>query len=396
MMNLNSKGYFFVFFIICINLFVFNIKAEAGQTATIVDLKDSKVVLTKLITSAITVKTGESDQVIPLKSIKEMIMKGNEGTFFIKLVSGKETIGQSDSTIQGTWELGEYKISLSKVKSIVIGGLSQVSKWKRPKGYVAEVTDIKGSITDVYGLGFGYTYHYTRSNCMWNCGASSSTILESLPLNQGKGALLIPLNKIGSITDISTSGKYSHEYNSSIVLTNGEIIKSRFGFFADEKIESIKGKTELGEYTLSLKKAKKIVFKHKKNISPLPKYEWGKTSGELKTSVTCQSGNTISLVNVWKYAPSSNGKASKYGSSSTVKIKIGEAQNDIDLNKISEININPEKTGKHSTKYPIVLTTKSGNKVNAILEDNNYIGGYIKKGWFFYVKLKDLKQISFK
>ena len=380
---------FFVF-IISIGLFVFDIRAEDELTATITDLSGSKVTLNKVITSNIKLKIGDAEQEVPLKLIKVMFFDEKESAFKVKFVSDKEIIGSSNSEIKGAWELGDYSISLSKVKSISIEGLSQVVKWNKPEGYMAEVVQTDGSVNEIYGFGFGYTYSYTRSNCMWNCGSSSDNLLKILPLNQGKGALIIPLNKIVSISDISSNGEYPREYNASITLSDKKVTKSSFGEFGGERIDYIKGETEIGCYTLSMDKVKKIIFHHDNDILPLPKYSWGKTEEGLKASVTCQSDITTSLINVWIYEPSSSGTVSSYGGAKTVKIKIGESQNYVEISKISNIIINKD-TGY---KYSAELVTKTGNTITGELVDNSYIGGYTDQDWFFYVKIKDLKKIT--
>jgi len=372
-------------------------RADGALSATIVDLKNSKIVLTKLITSKITVKTGESQQVVPLDQVREIIMTSKPGTFKIKMTSGTTVAGSSNSLIQGTWELGEYKISLGKVKSLVMNGAAPASNWKKPAGFAASVTDVQGSVTDIYGFGLKYTYHYTRSNCMWNCGSSSKAALHVLPVNQGKGALMIALKAIASITDIQSTSKYPVTHSATITLKDGTVIKANFGNFADEKIRSIQGKTELGEFSLALNKTRSIVFRHDRNISPLPKYEWGDKKKGGTASITCQSGLSYILSHTRKYSPSSNGKVGRYQrGKSTIQIKIGEAENNVNMSKIAKINVTPKKESKYKTQYPIVLTTKTGNQVNAILEDRKYLGGFTRNGWFYYVKVKELKEISFK
>ncbi len=381
--SFNLRRVFTIFiFIVCASLFAGYGEAYAEYTATIVDVKGSKVELTRLVTSAITLRIGNSEQVIPLKSIKEMNMKKHGGTFVVKLVSGEEITGYSDSTVQGTWELGEYKISLSQVKSLIIGGAAEALAWKKPEGYSAEVVDTKGSIMEVFGLSFEYNYSYTRSNCIGWCSASSDTTLTVLPLNQECGATLLPLTNITSISDIS-------DHRANITFVDGKVTKSKFGYFGDENIDNVTGQTVLGNYTLSLDKTAKIVFHHEKDIPPLSKYEYGESKSNLGANIVCRIGNPISLVKVWIYELRSNGTPRDNNPTSVIKIKVGEAENNIDLSKISKIIINEEKDNN-----PILLTTKSGNTITADLIDDNYLGGYTKDGWFFYVKLKDLKEIS--
>jgi hypothetical protein len=89
---------------------------------------------------------------------------------------------------------------------LLVGGfpvMTVAQNQTAPKGYVAEVVDKSGTKMSVNSSSFGYTYSYTRSNCIGACGASSDGELFFLPINDGCGAWMIPLTEIASITGIS-------------------------------------------------------------------------------------------------------------------------------------------------------------------------------------------------
>lgn len=262
----------------------------------------------------------------------------------------------------------------------------------KPKGYVAEITDSSGLKMTVYGISFGYTYRYTQSNCMWNCGAYAESTLTALPLNEGCGTTIIPFSRIQSITDISqvksmVLGVHYETFRASITFTDGKVLKTAFGSFSGQSVHMLKGQSAFGKYSLGLNKTKQIVFQHEKDILPLPKEEWGNTETKVNATVVCPNGMSHSLSTARLYSVGREGKTNEWLPS--FNVRMGESLIYINLDRLKVLANNPTPDKKNK----FTLTTITGDAIEVLIESEEYLGGY-SNGNFFYVRLKDIKGLS--
>ena len=247
-----------------------------------------------------------------------------------------------------------------------------VSERNKPEGYAAEVSDKQGNRIEVYGLHFGRYSNVQKR-------------FADLLLNRECGNFIVPLKAIASISDITVTS--DGHYQATIGFTEGKTIKSRFGQVNSRSLESVEGETVLGEYALSLKQVSEILFRHEQDTPFTKKSEWGETKGKLRLTTVCRSGESISLTSARVYCGYFN-CIDTNNSDEEIEILLGELKNSVDLNKVTEITVS-----RTEYQYPVTLTTKTGEKISTVLIDDGYLGGYTPEGWFFYVKLKELKQI---
>lgn len=347
-----------------------NLNSET--VATITHNTGDTIKLTDISTYAITLNTSGNNQIVKIKSIKNMNRTKSKNTFEVILISGEKIVGTSVSTIEGVWELGKYKNNFSKIKSLNILSTKPDKSWKKPSGYVAEIIEKNGTVSEVYGVKLYRSY-------------SKYNPFVVLPVDPGCGTLLVPFKNILSITNIKGS-KYKDKY-ATITFTDGNVINGKI-FDYNINIRDVKGTTKNGEFKKSISTISKILFKHENYINPAAKYNYGKKRSNLKATITCSSGFQINLKNVLIY----NSPTKSYSKSRlNLEIKLGEADNKVDLNKIVEIS-----KVKNSNKEAI-LKTKSGTTVRVILKwySTRYVGGNNEDGLFYYISLKNLNKIRF-
>jgi hypothetical protein len=259
-----------------------------------------------------------------------------------------------------------------------------------PKGYVAEVTDTSGTKITVYGFSLGYTYSYTRSNCIGMCRASANATLDVLPLNEDCGATMVPFAEIRSISQMSRV-PYPRSYEATITFIDGREVRTDFGSFGEQKVSTLQGQSALGAYSLVMPGAAQIVFQHEKNIRPVPEeQEWGSSDAKSNISIECPGGNSYSLSNATLYSLSSNGRV---GSSikKTLVVRVGASEITMDFDRFQHFMRNADSTAGSTC----TLTTTAGGATDctSVGEHRDYIGGF-KDGHFYYVRLGALKSAT--
>jgi hypothetical protein len=261
------------------------------------------------------------------------------------------------------------------------------------RGYKAEVTDSNGFVTAVSEFRFKTYFSITDTTVFVGRKEGRDWEVFDIPVNDkcGRGALMIPISEVASVSDIS-------DHHAVITLTNGKILRSNFGSFAKYEITDAVGKTELGDYKINVKKIRKIVFHHKKNVHlNLKTWRWIKPKGHLEATLTCKSGKTISLKHVWTFVvsrpyPEWGGKKEP-----VLHVNISDSEQYVKLAKLARIVVGLPTTDKGTT-FKLTLRTKAGSTVDALLNDKYgivYMGGFTDEGWFYFVKLSDLKEIFF-
>ena len=386
---MKSHAIFALFLFLSLSVCSFSYGDFSG---VITDKSGSKVVLDKISTKTITVSMGESSRDISLSLIKKI--EASDSGIHILLQNGKEISCSSSSYIKGTWELGEYSLSLDKVQSFIISGNAKETVWKKPDGAVVRIIDSKSSEAEVYGFCLNYSYSYWMSNCTWNCSKSTTSTLNVFPLNINNGTLIIPFKDIKQVTEIKAEKGYSGKVSGKVELLNGKVFDSAIGKFGNKKISEIHGKTFIGNYTLDFKKASTIIFLHDKFLKCGKKYGRWEKKGIFKADVTGIKGENLFLKDAGICSTSDSGRISSINK--TLNITIGESKNNIDVSKLKTIEIKTEKDGKYSKKHSVIITTQKGSVINGILNDQNFISGFTDQGYFFYGKLQDMKKIVFK
>jgi hypothetical protein len=253
-------------------------------------------------------------------------------------------------------------------------------------GYAAEVSDKSGSKMLVSGFTFGYSYSYTRSNCMFACGESSDTTLNALPLNDGCGVTLTPLAQITSLTGIAPVASGSG-FLGTVTFADGRAVKSRFGSFGGHTIYQVLGQSVLGKYSVTVAQLSRIVFQHDRDVAPLPEVKWGSSeAGKSSMSLVCKEGASIALTGARFYTTNSNGSPS---GSQGIKIRVGESTIDMPSERLKALARKPEPNKEN--RY--TLTTATGDSVDVQLQGEPYVGGD-RDGRFFYVSLDELKELT--
>lgn len=140
-------------------LFSVSIQAFAVK-ATIVDKKDIEVELTSVETKNIDFRFDWFELTIPVATISTIHLSEDRGKLILRTVTGKEVKGISNSELKGTWELGDYSITLSNIKSINFGDDSQLPQETtmadQPDNFVAICTDQTGATMEVFGFSYSF------------------------------------------------------------------------------------------------------------------------------------------------------------------------------------------------------------------------------------------------
>jgi hypothetical protein len=363
-----ANKYFSIF--IFLGIFIFAITISAQPIAKITHTTGDSVNLTEISTYAITINVFGNDRIIQLKSIKSMIRTDFKDVFDVTLNSGEKMTGTSVSVVEGKWELGDYKNSFKKIKTFEIFSVVEESSWAKPSGYVAEVVEKDGTVSEVYGLKMYFSY-------------SNDSPFIDLPVNPGCGTTLIPFKEIISITNIITT---RNSKKGTITFIDGNVLDAEI--CTDVDLDDVKGVTQSGKYKKEFKKISKILFNQDKYIDPKSKYKWGKKLGNLKATITCTSGYQTNLTHVFLY---SSPERSYSKANLKLEIQMGEADNSVDLNKIVEI------AKVNNKKDEAIMKTKSGASVRVKLRwaSIRYLGGKNEEGLFYFVSLEDLNKINF-
>src|SRR5271157_94039 len=157
----------------------------------------------------------------------------------------------------------------------VLCGTAQAQGQPQQTGYFAEVVDKSGNKMTVNSFSFGYTYSYTRSNCIGACGTSGADALYFLALNDACGAWMVPIAELKSISGISQPA-YNVPVTATITFSDGHTAKSKFGRFGGSaQLYRVQGKSALGEYSLDISKVMTVTFLHERDVLPLPHEKFG-------------------------------------------------------------------------------------------------------------------------
>ena len=92
--------------------------AFAEPAAVVVDDEGAQVTLSSIETREIEFSVGNGTLTVPVDSIRSLARDQDGESLILKTLSGKQLKGKSESTLEGTWDLGKYSISLSHVKSV--------------------------------------------------------------------------------------------------------------------------------------------------------------------------------------------------------------------------------------------------------------------------------------
>jgi len=343
----------------------------------VVDKKGVKVELTSLKTEKIYFNTDNFENLaIPVGAISTILLSKGGKSLILQSTKGIEVKGTSDSKLEGEWELGDYSVSLSDVKSVEFRWATQQQKITNladlPEGYFALVTDWNGKTMEVFNFEYRGSYYY--SSPYINRSSHMSYLNRSyIPVEYKEIIVGIPFSNIDVVkfTDVeSTNSEW--QPNLSIKLLDGSKLEVKMAPFG-EYAPKFTGEVSQGDL---IERIHQIEFNHnldKNASSDNTHFDFYKELNSVYTiSFQTLQGNKAVFRNGTLLGINDEGYRCIYFRTE-FKIKFGESTTVVDFSKMKSIKF----TGESKAQ----MTTTSGKVLDILLLDFNeiWIGGNFGK-----------------
>ncbi len=362
-----------VFAVVC---FLTTALWASADEVIVVDKKDFKVELTSVETKTISFDVGNFYLTIPVAVISTIRLTEDGERFILRSVTGREIQGTTNSELKGTWELGEYSVGLSDIKSIEFDWATQPEQETvvagQPDGFYAICTDWTGVTMEVFDFEYKGTWWYSSS--YWNVSSRMEhEYRRYLPVRYKEVIVGIPFADIDALKFTDTeSTENNWEPTLDIKLGDGSTLTSklvRLGEYAPK----FAGQVAHGDL---VEKIREITFNHERDKNA-PRLGPGEDDikGDLNSiytiSIETWQGNQVLFLNGCRFRLDDGYEWQ--GLKTNFNLKIGESSNIVDFDKIRSI----EFKGNGGAR----MTTTSGKTIDVSLPgyDSIWLGGNLDK-----------------
>jgi len=373
-----------------------------AQEAKVVDTKNVEVNLAKVTSRHIEVTLENSGAVLrmPVENLSRIVAVGDGKTLVFTTIDGREVRGTTSDSLEGEWELGEYAVRLSRVKSVVFHAQAAKAATMpiadQPDGFVLTCTDSAGMAIEIYSASFNFTYSYPAAG-NWipypPTRRSENNPRQFLPMEIDYVTVSIPFARIESVElRPPTSKSYGAMPTARVTTTDGKVVNGQVAAYGEGNWR-LTGKTAFGDFRLEIAKVARVEFQHGKDKNPTTEYLDRDIPGgqKLESGFTVRATTWGGREHVFTDACVFNlGDGHRWGYQSTsLNLAIGESQNTVEFNKIKALTFNTE------GKFQGSLTTPTGTTVAVgSLSNVSHIGGKTQESGPGYLALKHVKIIE--
>lgn len=363
-----------LFFVACLYT---SIVWSLSDEVVIVDKKGVKVELTRMETKKINFDVGDFNNLtIPVAAISSIRLAEDGKTLILQLVTGRNVKGTSDSNLEGEWELGNYSVSLSDIKSVEFRWATQQQRITTvadlPEGYYASITDWTGRTMEVYNFEYRGRWYYS-SPYINRSSHMSYLNRRYLPVEYKELIVGIPFSDIDVVkfTDVKSTDR-EWQPTLEIQLADRERLTAKLAVWG-EYAPRFTGEVAQGDI---IERIHQIDFSHKrdKNASRVDagcECCYNGLNSSYTISIKTSHGNQVAVRNGTLIGLDEGHCWENFRTE--FKIKFGESTTVVDFSKIKSILL----TGESKAQ----MVTTSGKTVDILLLDYNeiWIGGNIDR-----------------
>ena len=361
----------------------------SADEVIVVDKKDFKVELTSVDLKMISFDVANFYLTIPVAVISTIRLTEDGERFILRSITGRGIEGTTNFELKGTWELGEYSVGLSDIKSIEFDWATQPEQETvvadQPDGFYAICTDWTGATMEVFNFQYRGSYGYYRAAYrrvvaippreQYFPAESGTRYLHRkyLPVEYKEVIVGVPFADIDAVkfTDTEPTEK-SWEPTLDIKLGDGSMLTGKF--------------VELGEYAPKfagqvahgdlVERIREITFNHERDKNaPRVTPEKDDIRGDLDSiytiSIKTWQGNQVLFLNGCRFELDEGYEWEEL--KTNFNLEIGESSNIVDFDKIRSIQFK----GKGEAS----MTTTSGKTFDVSLPgyDTIWLGGNLDK-----------------
>lgn len=403
-----------LFIIPVLMLFVASIGICSNVT-TVIDQKNNRIELTTVHTQNIILSVDWVDYTIPIEEISTIVRSKDKDKLVLTTVRGKTLEGTNGpkSKIEGNWELGEYSIALSDIKSVDFGrGVQQEGKSTVPShtdGFFAICTDRNGDVVHVYSFMHIFRYYHSARRTSIGDGVYMvygsdrwrATARAFLPFKYEDVTVAIPFMQINTITFTDTNDMlqdykledWRRPFSVTIELHDGDKLSGKTPALGGTYVYpnhprrlfcGVTGVTQIKGFSIPFHKVQQITFNHAqdKNVADMiGATRWGyyinggfRIKGSLDSpysmSIKTQQGSKILLQNACLVQMDESGYWEEF--ETEFQIGIGNSSNIVDFDKISAVNFKETASGLSDQ-----IVTTSGTTIDCMVnvKAGQVIGG---------------------
>ncbi len=361
-----------VFAVVC---FLTTALWASADEAIVVDKEGFKVELTSVDKEMISFDVANFCLTIPVAVISTIRLTEDGERLILRSVTEREIEGTTNFELKGTWELGEYSVGLSDIKSIEFDWATQPEQEAvvagPPDGFYAICTDWTGATMEVFDFEYRGKYHYSS---MWR-GQSGTRYLyrRYLPVEYKEVIVGVPFADIDAVKFTDTASTENNwEPTLDIKLGDGSTLTGKLGQLG-EYAPKFAGQVAHGDL---IERIREIAFNHERDKNA-PRVSPGKDDirGDLDSiytiSIKTWQGNQVLFLNGCRV-----GLDDGYGwgeLETSFDLKIGESSTIVDFDKIRSIQFKGEGEAR--------MTTTSGKTFDLSLPgyDTIWLGGNLDK-----------------
>lgn len=371
-----------VFAVVC---FLTTALWASADEVIVVDKKDFKVELTSVDLKKISFNVANFYLTIPVAVISTIRLTEDGQKFILQSVTGREIEGTTYFELKGTWELGEYSVGLSDIKSIEFRWTAQPEQEivvaGQPDGFYAICTDWTGATMEVFDFQYrgSYTWYisarrdiFTREYYPSKRG-TEYIYRKYLPVEYKEVVVGVPFADIDAVkfTDTEPTEK-SWEPTLDIKLGDGSMLTGKFVELG-EYVPKFAGQVAHGDL---VERIREITFNHERDKNaPRVTPEKDDIRGDLDSiytiSIETWQGNQVLFLNGCRFELDEGYEWEKL--KTNFNLEIGESSNIVDFDKIRSIEF--KGNGEAS------MTTTSGKTFDVSLPgyDTIWLGGNLDK-----------------
>jgi len=349
--------------------------------ATVIDRNGRQMNLSDVTTTLIDLEVGGVHLKVPIQRLTQIDVLGAD-TIQFAFTFGRTLTGSTDSQINGQSDLGEYRVSISDVRQVVlhVRGITPRREWERPAGYVAQIGDFT-----VYGVkavrheGCGGLFYYMGS-------ARETTVpTEHLDVDNGSYAIRVPFAIVRRIALTRTRGYADVE--ATLVLSDSTTVEGLL-----RHTDRLSGTTEFGDITVAVLgprhlKETTVIFTEE----PRPRFT-ATSPAHTPATVVFKDGSQLPLERVAFRNESQNQNGCYTGEeflmSLKFKIEGSGAELDVPIDRISRLD---SLGHRGDGKFPIMrLVSKTGSDFTGQSVGCKEIVGLFRKGAYTVLALVNL------
>jgi len=356
----------------------------SADEVIVVDKKDFKVELTSVDLKKISFNVANFYLTIPVAVISTIRLTEDGERRILRSVTGREIEGTTYFELKGTWELGEYSVGLSDIKSIEFRWTAQPEQEivvaGQPDGFYAICTDWTGATMEVFDFQYrgSYPWHISARRDIFTGEyyppkrGTEYIYRRYLPVEYKEVVVGVPFADIDAVkfTDTEPTEK-SWEPTLDIKLGDGSTLTGKLVELG-EHAPKFAGQVAHGDL---IERIREITFNHERDKNA-PRLGPGKSdiSGDLDSiytiSIETWQGNQVLFLNGCRVGLD---EGYKWNLKTNFNLEIGESSNIVDFDKIRSIQFKGEGEAR--------MTTTSGKTFDVSFADYNtiWLGGNLDK-----------------